>query len=96
MDNPFDFKPIKFPDLRRKVGEWREIVDKDGILYVESASEYIAKGDGVHNPNPIHEALGLKSVTVSFGNMKIIVNYIMNDGRTELLEFDIDFAGFGP
>ncbi len=92
--NPFEFKPVKFPDFRRKVGEWREIVNKDGILYVESAAEYIAKGNGVHQATPVHSILGLKTVSVSFSELKIHVVYTMIDNRTEVLEFDIDFAGF--
>ena len=91
----FDFSPAKFPDLRRKVGEWKELVGPDGIIYVESAAKYICKGDGIHKAVPEHAILGLNEVEVSFNCLKILVIYKMSDGRTKMLEFDIDFDGFG-
>lgn len=96
MDNLFGFKHAPFPDTRRRVGEWREIVGDD-VLYVESASEYIMKGDGIHKASPAHAALGLEEVEVfSPGILRVFAIFRMTCKRVEILEFDIDFAGFNP
>lgn len=85
--------------MERKFGEWKEYVENE--KYVEAAYKYIQKGCGTHNADEVDKFLGLKEVYVGFFNSdgevisKLVVQYLMEDGRTEDLFFDIDFTGFG-
>lgn len=58
--------PNKFPDFRRKVGEWKDLTDRGTHSMIPCLMKYIRKGEGDHEPTPTDRLLGLEKVSIGW------------------------------